>query len=136
MPLPLPNLDDRTYADLVAEARARLPAYCPAWTDHNASDPGIMLVELFAWLAEMMLYRANRVPQRHVVTFLKLLNGPDWRPSKDVAEDVRAAVLLLRQPWRAVTADDYERLAVEAAPGQVARAHCLARRDLSAPDEK
>jgi hypothetical protein len=136
LPLPLPDLDDRTYANLVAEARSRLPAYCPDWTDHNASDPGIMLVELFAWLAEMLLYRTNRVPTRHVVAFLTLLNGAAWKPGPDIAEDIRDSILGLRMTWRAVTAEDYEALALaEAAPGRVARTHCLPRRDLSVPGE-
>src|SRR5262249_12635681 len=60
----LPDLDDRTFDDLVADARARIPSLAPAWTDHNPSDPGIVLLELFAWLAEIVLYRLDRVPDR------------------------------------------------------------------------
>ena len=44
----LPQLDDRSYDDLIAEARALIPAFAPEWTDHNPSDPGIALLELFA----------------------------------------------------------------------------------------
>jgi len=62
MPMKLPNLDDRTYADLMAEAVASIPALYPRWTDHNPSNPGIALVELFAWLTEMLIYPANLVP--------------------------------------------------------------------------
>jgi predicted phage baseplate assembly protein len=76
MALPLPRLDDRTYADLVEEARRLIPSFDPSWTDHNPSDPGITLIELFAWLTEMLLYRMDRVPEAHVRTFLKLLGGP------------------------------------------------------------
>jgi len=84
----------------------------------------------------MLLYRTNRVPDRHRVTFLKLLNGPDWKPSKDLAEDVRTTILGLRRTWRAVTKEDYETLALsEAAPGQVARVLCLPQRDLSPASE-
>ena len=53
MPLVLPNLDDRTYADLVAEALAMIPARAPEWTNFNPTDPGVTLIELFAYLAEM-----------------------------------------------------------------------------------
>ena len=72
MPLPLPNLDTRRFADLVDDARALVPRYAPAWTDHNASDPGITLVELLAWLVEQDIYRVNRVPERHRRKFLTL----------------------------------------------------------------
>jgi predicted phage baseplate assembly protein len=73
MPLPLPNLDDRRWADLVEEGRALIPRYAPEWTDHNVHDPGITLIELFAWLAEQDIYRLNRVPERHRRKFLALI---------------------------------------------------------------
>jgi len=72
MPLPLPTLDTRRWADLVDEGRAVIPRYAPAWTDHNIHDPGITLLELFAWLTEQLIYRANRVPERHLRKFLAL----------------------------------------------------------------
>ena len=72
MPLPLPDLDTRRWTDLVDEGRAVLPRYSPEWTDFNIHDPGIMLVELFAWLSEELMYRANRVPDRHLRKFLEL----------------------------------------------------------------
>lgn len=72
MPLPLPNLDTRRWADLVDEGRALIPRHAPEWTDHNAHDPGIMVVELMAWLVEQLVYRANRVPERHLRKFLAL----------------------------------------------------------------
>lgn len=79
MTLPIPNIDDQTYADLMQEVQALIPTYAPFWTNHNASDPGITLLELFAWLAEMLIYRTNRVTDQHTQTFLKLLNGPASR---------------------------------------------------------
>ena len=57
MPIPLPNLDDRSFDELTAEARALIPGLQPDWTDHNPSDPGITLVELLAWLTEMLLFQ-------------------------------------------------------------------------------
>lgn len=71
--LPLPNLDDRRWTDLVQEGQALIPFYAPEWTDHNASDPGITLIELFAWLAEMDVYQLNRIPERHRRKFLALI---------------------------------------------------------------
>lgn len=73
MTLNSPILDDRTFQDLVDEAKKRIPHYCKEWTDHNLSDPGITLIELFAWLTEIMLYRFNQVPQLHYVKFLEML---------------------------------------------------------------
>ena len=48
MPLAAPNLDDRTFDDIFDEARSRIPRYTPEWTNHNDSDPGITLLQLFA----------------------------------------------------------------------------------------
>ncbi len=71
--LPKSNLDDRTFEDLVGECLLRIPRYCPEWTDYNLSDPGITLIELFAWLTDQMLLRFNQVPRRNYVSFLELL---------------------------------------------------------------
>lgn len=74
MPLSAPNLDDlRFQSDLVDEARRRIIRYCPEWTDYNLSDPGITLIELFAWMTEMMVYRLNQVPEKNYVKFMELL---------------------------------------------------------------
>jgi hypothetical protein len=72
MPLEIPNLDDRRWADLVEEARALIPRLAPRWTDHNVHDPGITFIELFAWLAEMQIYQLNRVGERHRELFGRL----------------------------------------------------------------
>lgn len=74
MSLPTPNLDDlRFQRDLVDEARRRIVQYCPEWTDYNLSDPGITLIELFAWMTELMVYRLNRVPDKNYIKFMELL---------------------------------------------------------------
>ncbi|ANZ28484.1 putative baseplate assembly protein (plasmid) [Rhodococcus sp. WB1] len=70
--VPLPNLDDRRWADLVEEGRALIPFHAPEWTDHNVHDPGITVLELFAWVAEMDLYRVNRITDAHRRKFLAL----------------------------------------------------------------
>ena len=62
--LPSSNLDDRNFDDLVEDCLLRIPRYCPEWTDHNLSDPGITLIELFAWLTDQMLLRFNQVPRK------------------------------------------------------------------------
>jgi predicted phage baseplate assembly protein len=71
--LPKSNLDDRTFKDLVDECLLRIPRYCPEWSHHNPSDPGVTLIELFAWLTDQMLLRFNQVPRRQYVAFLELL---------------------------------------------------------------
>ena len=73
MSLPTPNLDDRRFQDLVDEAKRMIPRYCPQWTDHNVSDPGVTLIELFAWMVETMIYRLNRVPEKSYITFMDLM---------------------------------------------------------------
>lgn len=81
MPLPSPILDDRSYAQLAAELKARIPVYNPEWTDHNESDPGITLLELFAFQAESLLYRFNQVPEATYLEYLRLLQMP-LRPAQ------------------------------------------------------
>ncbi len=77
--LPAPPLDDARWEDLVDESRALVPFYAPAWTDHNASDPGITFVELLAWVAEMQIFQLDQVPARHRRAFLALV-GVQPRP--------------------------------------------------------
>jgi len=77
--IPVPNLDDRSWEDLVQEAISLIPKYCPEWTNHNPSDPGITLIELFAWLMEMSIYRLNRVADKNFLAFLDLM-GIDLQP--------------------------------------------------------
>lgn len=87
MPLPLTNLDDRRWADLVDQGVALIPRYAPSWTDQNIHDPGRTLIELFAGLTEMTVYRLNQVPARHRRKFLKFLGF--------VAEPPRTAQIAL-----------------------------------------
>jgi predicted phage baseplate assembly protein len=67
------QLDDRRWTDLVEEGRALIPLYAPEWTDHNVHDPGVTLMELLAWIAEMSIYRTNRIPEAHRRKFLALV---------------------------------------------------------------
>ncbi|MBW6473803.1 MAG: hypothetical protein K0B14_11795, partial [Anaerolineaceae bacterium] len=88
MPLPTPNLDDLKFQnDLVDEARKRIIQYCPEWTDYNLSDPGITLIELFAWMTELMVYRLNRVPDKNYIKFLELL-GLHIKPASSARTDL------------------------------------------------
>ncbi len=94
----LPDLDDRTYDDLMREVRTRIARYAPewrpgasAWTDVNDSDPGVTLAQVFAWLSEMLLYRMNRVPALNYVKFLQLI-GIELKPAEPSRADVTFGV--------------------------------------------
>lgn len=73
MTVPVPNLDDRSFAELMESARARIRQVDPEWTDLSVHDPGIVLVEAFAHLTDMLLYRLNRLPDRLYATYVNLL---------------------------------------------------------------
>jgi len=81
MSLPAPNLDDRTFEDIFEEAKGLIPKHCPDWTDFNLSDPGITLIELMAWMTELIIYRLNRVPGKNYIKFLELM-GESLRSSQ------------------------------------------------------
>ncbi|HET9456044.1 MAG TPA: putative baseplate assembly protein [Candidatus Limnocylindrales bacterium] len=81
MALPVPNLDDRRFQDLVDDAKRLVQQRCPEWTDHNVSDPGVTLIELFAWMTDQLVYRLNRVPERNYVKFLELLGVSLFPPT-------------------------------------------------------
>lgn len=74
MPLTAPELDDLTYEEIVRRLRLRIPRYAPEWTDVNDSDPGMTLLQLFAWLTDLLIHRINKVPRRSYIKFLQLLN--------------------------------------------------------------
>ena len=81
-----PNLDDRTFQDIVDEAKRLIPRYCPEWTDHNVSDPGVAMIELFAWITESMIFRLNQVPDKTHITFLDMIGVRLLPPQAAVAD--------------------------------------------------
>ena len=81
MALISPILDNRSYEQLREELLRRIPVYTPEWTDHNETDPGIALLELFAYLGESLLYRFNQIPDTTKIEFLRLL-GVRPRPAR------------------------------------------------------
>ncbi|HVE86033.1 MAG TPA: putative baseplate assembly protein [Myxococcales bacterium] len=80
MPIIPPRLDDRSFPDLVEELLSRIPAHTPEWRHARVGDPGRTMLELFAWLADAILYRANLIPERQRLAFLRLL-GTGLRPA-------------------------------------------------------
>lgn len=87
MALLSPTLDSRGFQDIVDEAKRMIPQYCPEWTAHNVSDPGVALIEIFAWMTEMMLYRINHVPDALYERFLGLM-GLQLHPPAAARADV------------------------------------------------
>ncbi len=85
------NLDDRRFDDLLEAAMTRARQSCPEWTDFSAGDPGRVLLELFAYLTEVMIYRLNRLPEKAYVEFLRLL-GVELRPPVAAAVTLRFTV--------------------------------------------
>jgi hypothetical protein len=146
MPLTLPNLDDLNWDQMVQEGRSLIPAYAPEWTNHNAADPGITLLELFAYLSEILIYRVNLVSESNLREFLKLINGPEWSKRgkdfrrEDFQEEKRHVISNMRRLHRAVTAPDFETLALAVnmeltseAAEHVMQAKCLPGMNLAEP---
>ncbi|MDM0047920.1 hypothetical protein [Variovorax sp. J22R115] len=145
-PLDTPR-DERAHPwqfdEFVREGLSLIPAYAPEWTNHNTSDPGITLIELFAYLSEILTYRALRVTPDAKLNLLRLLEGPEWdgwrellgAPVQQVDEAIRLRMQALSHAQCAITPEDFERAALEAArrhlgPHERVRAFALAGADL------
>ncbi|HET6521533.1 MAG TPA: hypothetical protein VFG47_17200, partial [Geminicoccaceae bacterium] len=125
MALTLPNLDDRDFDRLARDAVALIPRHFPAWTDHNESDPGITLLQLFAFLTEAAIYHLDRIPERSLEHFAALV-GVEREAGEAIAETLRRAFEAVRARERAVVAGEFAGLVLAALP-EVARAHAAAR---------
>jgi predicted phage baseplate assembly protein len=90
--IPPPKLDDRNFNDIVEEAISMIPRYSPEWTNHNPSDPGITLIELAAWMTDLLIYRLNQVPDKNYVAFLNLL-GIKLRPPRAAKAHLRFSLV-------------------------------------------
>jgi predicted phage baseplate assembly protein len=72
--LPPLSLDDLTYEDLRLMALQRIPAASGGrWTHHAAVDPGVTLLELFAFLLEQQLFVLDQAPDALTHALLRLL---------------------------------------------------------------
>lgn len=137
MSIPLLALDDRRFDDLVKEFQALVPRYAEEWTNRNAADPGIMLLELFAWLTESQIYRINRVPKPVALAFLNWLLAAETASTASVtAAQIKAAQRAVHQlyshPERLITKSDYETIIRDKFPQTVARVACFPERDFTA----
>lgn len=143
MAIQLPNLDTKTYEEISEEMVASIPKYTDKWTNHNPSDPGITILELLSWIAETTLYRMNGIPNESYINFLRLVAGASGTDEverllkdpyqdkyhrklldflneieeghdKTIPEIKTEALMFLKSRYRAVTEDDFRRLAIEA----------------------
>lgn len=100
MPLIVPKIDDRDYPRILSEAMARIPVHTPEWTNFNDADPGVTLLQLFAFMTDSLLYRANLIPERNRLKFLELLGIPLRPPAAAMGV---AAIANERGPLETVT---------------------------------
>ncbi len=114
MPIQTPILDDRSYLQLRDELVGRIPVYNPEWTDHNESDPGITLLELFAFLGENLLFRFNQIPETTKLEYLRLLRIP-MRP----AQPARGMVAFSTKELPAKPRENLLELATEVRAGKI-----------------
>lgn len=112
MPLPIPNLDDRTFNDLTTEAVGLIPRNLPQWTDYNPSDPGITLMELFAFVIEAGFYQINRIPDRTLLNFSAFV-GVTPASGEAVQQTLQRALAAAAYRTNIVTAAEFERLALQ-----------------------
>ncbi|WP_138735584.1 baseplate J/gp47 family protein [Modestobacter excelsi] len=76
-------LDDLEWAPMVEAIRRRVPAESDGtWTLHSPVDPGITLLELFAYLLEQRLYWLDQVPDELVLAVARLLGLPGPRSAR------------------------------------------------------
>lgn len=102
MPLTAPVLDTRRFDDLIREARERIPRYTPEWTNFNDSDPGMTLVQLHAWMTEIILYELNRVPDLNYIKFLNLI-GVTPEPARPAIAEIEFKTEKLDKPGDELT---------------------------------
>jgi hypothetical protein len=135
MPIKLPDLDNKTFDDLLGEMKASIPTFTKEWTNFNPSDPGITILELLSWICETMIYRSNIIPEESYLNFARLVAGTERvcdvndlahqqfldyldsieKGGKVDVHKMKAEVQnFLNSRYRAVTLEDFEELALEA----------------------
>src|SRR5439155_2650184 len=74
MPLEAVQLDTLNWDAMVSAIRTRIMADSRGqWTLHAPVDPGVTLLELFAWLLDQRVYWMDQVPDELVRAILSFL---------------------------------------------------------------
>jgi hypothetical protein len=131
-----------TFDEFLRDALAVIPAYAPAWTNHNPSDPGITLIELLAYVSEALVYRAQRISPDAKLNLLRLLHGEEWtgwqplvgRPAVDIDHAILQQVQKLSAERAPVTPQDFEQLAAEFAAARLAPSHSVQTKSLASSE--
>ncbi|MCL3860414.1 putative baseplate assembly protein [Actinotalea sp. K2] len=105
MSIPVPHLDDRRFQDLVDDAKRRIADRCPEWTDHNVSDPGVTLIELFAQMVDETLFRLNRVPETLLLMMMNAV-GIRLQPARSARTRLTFWLAAPTRFWEAATQDE------------------------------
>ena len=71
--LPDIDLDSESFDDILENAKNRIVSTYPEWTDLNYHDPGVTMLEMFAWFKEIQQYYLNRIGPENIGKFFKLL---------------------------------------------------------------
>jgi hypothetical protein len=83
------KLDNLTWAEMVTTIRRRIPAASGGdWTLHAPVDPGVTLLELFAYLLEQRVYWLDQIPDSLVHAALSLM-GETVKPATPAATVLR-----------------------------------------------
>ena len=79
------KLDNLTWADMVLAIRRRIPAASGGnWTLHAPVDPGVTLLELFAYMLEQRVFWLDQIPDSLVHAALSLM-GETVKPATPAA---------------------------------------------------
>ncbi|MCA9636755.1 MAG: baseplate J/gp47 family protein [Myxococcales bacterium] len=143
----LPGVPEIRYDDLVSEARSRIPALAPDWTDHGPADTGIAVIELLAWVTEIIGYRAGRETDAMTRAFLELLAGAGAGGEGDIEATLQSTLEALWTRYRAATAADFVHLAKDEFPAspegqalgagaELEQVVCLADRNVDAKTKR
>jgi hypothetical protein len=76
-PLAPPTIQPQTFQDIFDEALVRIPVYNPEYTNYqNNTDPGVTILQLFAFMVDNLSYLCNQIPDQNRIKFLNLLGIP------------------------------------------------------------
>jgi len=69
----IPDLDDREFTEVLEHAKRQILVHSDEWTNHNASDTGIAILEVLSWLSETYGYQIDQITDDDWKKFLQLL---------------------------------------------------------------